>query len=62
MIESKLNNIIEILCEASADAGKFDGGNSSAGTRVRKAAQDAVHALKDLRKTVTDTKNSRKDG
>ena len=62
MVENKLSEVIELLCSATGDAGKFDSGNNSAGTRVRKAAQDAVHALKDLRKTVSETKNERKDG
>jgi hypothetical protein len=62
MVENKLSEIIKLLCEASDDATKFDNGNSSAGTRVRKAAQDATHALKDLRKAVSEVKNERKGG
>jgi hypothetical protein len=61
MIEEKISEVIEILCAAQADAGKFDAGNASAGTRIRKTAQDAVHALKDLRKTVSEVKNDRKN-
>ena len=61
MVENKLSEVIEFLCSVKGDAEKFDGGNASAGTRIRKAAQDAVHALKDLRKTVSETKNERKN-
>lgn len=42
------------------DAEKFDNGNASAGTRVRKQAQEAIKSLKDLRKLVSDVKETRK--
>jgi hypothetical protein len=62
MVENKLSEIIELLCEVSPDAVKFDKGNAAAGTRVRKAAQEAANALKDLRKAVSEVKNERKGG
>lgn len=43
------------------DAEKFDSGNASAGTRVRKKAQDAIKHLKDLRKLVSEVKEARSD-
>jgi hypothetical protein len=58
-IQSDLQAIVDALNSAIADAGKFDGGNSSAGTRVRKAAMEATKGLKALRGSVTDAKNSR---
>ena len=59
---SSLQAIIDSLTAALADAEKFDAGNSSAGTRVRAAAQEAVYALKDLRVSVQETKNASKAG
>ena len=58
-ISEQLNGIIEDLSEASNDAGKFDRGNAQAGKRVRKAAQEARVALKDLRDDVQDIKKKR---
>ena len=57
-----LQTIIDNLEAAKADADKFDKGNSSAGTRVRSAAQAAKKDLDTLRKAVQETKNARKDG
>lgn len=58
-IETELQTIITNLTNAINDATKFDGGNASAGTRVRKAAMEATKSLKDLRSTVTTIKNDR---
>jgi len=58
-IETELQNIVNTLTTAITDANKFDSGNSSAGTRVRKAAMEATKSLKVLRTTVTETKNAR---
>jgi hypothetical protein len=60
MTNNKLTEIVELLTEAQEDCVKFDKGNSTAGTRVRKTAQEVIHALKDLRKLVQETKNERK--
>lgn len=57
-IENELQTIITNLNTALNDATKFDGGNASAGTRVRKAAMEATKSLKNLRATVTNIKNS----
>ena len=57
-IENELQTIITNLNTALTDATKFDGGNASAGTRVRKAAMEATKSLKNLRATVTNIKNS----
>ena len=58
-IETSLQEIINNLTNAINDAGKFDNGNASAGTRVRKAAMEATKNLKELRATVTEIKQSR---
>ena len=58
-IENELQTIINNLTTAINDANKFDGGNASAGTRVRKAAMEATKNLKDLRANVTNVKNAR---
>jgi hypothetical protein len=57
-IEAKMQSITDDLTAAVADAGKFDRGNSAAGTRVRKAAMAATKALKAIRTEVQDIKNS----
>lgn len=58
-IETELQTIVNTLTTAITDANKFDAGNSSAGTRVRKAAMEATKSLKTLRTTVSETKNNR---
>ena len=54
-----LNELIETLNGVVEDAGKFDTGNHSAGTRVRKALQTVIGSSKELRKTVQEIKNSK---
>ena len=58
-IETELTEIVNTLTAAINDASKFDSGNASAGTRVRKAAMEATKSLKTLRATVTEVKNNR---
>ena len=58
-VKVSLEQVVQHLTEALADAEKTDAGNKAAGTRVRKAAQGAANALKDLRKQVLE---ARKDG
>lgn len=57
-IENNLQSIVDNLNIAVGDAGKFDRGNSAAGTRVRKAAMLATKGLKELRTSVQDLKNT----
>ena len=56
-IHEQLNAIVETLNAALIDAGKFDKGNSAAGTRVRKAAMQSIKDLKAIRGAVQDIKN-----
>jgi hypothetical protein len=57
-IENKLQGVVDGLAAAVADAAKFDKGNGSAGTRVRKAAMEAAKSLKAIRTEVQTIKNS----
>ena len=59
MTHKSLEQIVAGLQAALPDAEKFDSGNSSAGRRVRKAAQEARTALFELRKQVSEVTNSR---
>ena len=56
-ITETLHNISEQLTEAIYDAEKFDGGNSSAGTRVRKAMQNIKGLAQSVRLEVQAQKN-----
>ena len=55
-VKVSLEQVVQQLTEALADAEKTDAGNKAAGTRVRKAAQGAANALKDLRKQVLEAR------
>jgi len=57
-VKVSLEQVVQQLTDALVDAGKVDAGNKAAGTRVRKAAQDAVVALKEVRKQVLDTRQA----
>jgi hypothetical protein len=55
------NKIKELLASVEADADKFyNGGNSAAGTRVRKAMQDLKNLTQAIRTEVTELKNKDK--
>ena len=58
-VEAMVQGMIEDLTEAMADAAKHDGGNSAAGTRVRKAMQSAKATAQAVRLQVQNDKNSR---
>ena len=54
----KFEEIKTIIDSIEADVHKFNnGGNSAAGTRVRKAMQDLKNAAQDVRTEVQDLKN-----
>ena len=57
-VTNTLQTVVDQLSEAIADAQKCDSGNRSAGTRVRKTAQQAVNELKFLRKQVLQTRST----
>ena len=57
----KFLKVKELLASVEADIEKFyNGGNSAAGTRVRKAMQDLKVLAQDIRAEVTDLKNKEK--
>ena len=58
-VEAMVQSMIEELTEAMTDAAKHDGGNSAAGTRVRKAMQSAKAHAQAVRLKVQSDKNSR---
>ena len=57
-ITETLHNISEQLAGAIADAEKFDAGNNSAGTRVRKAMQNIKNLAQVVRLEVQEQKNT----
>jgi|TARA_R110001592_G_scaffold141727_2_gene363564 hypothetical protein len=52
-------NMQTILTELQTDIDKFNNGNASAGTRIRKAMQDVKGQAQDLRKDVQEIKNNK---
>lgn len=56
----KFEKVKALVAGIEADAAKFyDGGNGAAGTRVRKAMQDLKVLATDIRKEITEKKNSK---
>ena len=56
-ITKTLYNMSEQLADAINDAEKFDAGNNSAGTRVRKAMQNVKSLAQNVRLEVQAQKN-----
>ena len=56
-ITKTLLNMSEQLADAVNDAEKFDAGNNSAGTRVRKAMQNIKNLAQNVRLEVQAQKN-----
>ena len=50
--------LIAQMEEYTLNAGKFDGGNKSAGTRARKALSEIAKLTKELRKEIQEAKNA----
>ena len=57
-ITKTLHNMSEQLADAINDAEKFDAGNNSAGTRVRKAMQNIKSLAQNVRLEVQAQKNT----
>jgi len=57
-VTNLLKNMAEQFHEATNDAMKFEGGNNSAGTRVRKAMQNIKNLAQQVRLEVQSQKNS----
>jgi len=58
-VEGIVTEMIELLNATLVDAAKHDKGNSSAGTRVRKAMQATKNHAQSVRSKVSDDKNNR---
>ncbi len=56
-IADMVQNMIDELNEAMADAVKSDNGNNAAMTRVRKAMQSAKSAAQDVRMKISSIRN-----
>ncbi|QPH40577.1 histone H1 [Pedobacter endophyticus] len=57
----KFKKVQEVISSIEADVAKFyDGGNSAAGTRVRKAMQDLKVLAQEIRAEVIEKKNNNK--
>ena len=54
-----IENMQTVLTELQTDIDKFNNGNASAGTRIRKAMQDVKGQAQDLRKDVQTIKNKK---
>ena len=52
-------NLQETLSSIQSDVEKFNNGNKSAGTRIRKAMQELKGQAQDLRKEVQEIKNNK---
>ena len=52
-------NLQETLSNIQSDVEKFNNGNKSAGTRIRKAMQELKGQAQDLRKEVQEIKNNK---
>jgi hypothetical protein len=57
-VEAMVQKMIDDLTAALGDAAKHDKGNAAAGTRVRKAMQEAKAAAQDVRVKVQSDKNA----
>ncbi|HEY9560467.1 MAG TPA: histone H1 [Anseongella sp.] len=56
----KFNQLKELVASAETDALKFfENANAAAGTRVRKAMQEAKNLAQDIRKEVIEKKNTK---
>jgi hypothetical protein len=56
----KFGKVKQLIADMETDVAKFyNGGNGAAGTRVRKAMQDLKVLAGDIRKEITEKKNSK---
>mgnify|MGYP003659707075 CR=1 FL=1 len=54
-----IENMQTVLTELQTDIDKFNNGNASAGTRIRKAMQEVKGQAQDLRVAVQTIKNNK---
>jgi len=56
-LEKMLAEMHQVLMSTASDYDKFEGGNKSAGTRLRKAMQEIKGLAQDVRLEVQEQKN-----
>ena len=56
-LNSKMNEMMQTLIETAVDVEKFEQGNKSAGTRIRKAMQEIKNLAQEVRVEVQEIKN-----
>ena len=57
----RIQELIDHLTATMTDSSKHGRGNYAAGTRLRKALQEAISECRDIRAQVLDERKSRKD-
>tara|TARA_R100000353_G_scaffold147431_1_gene105997 strand:- start:923 stop:1114 length:192 start_codon:yes stop_codon:yes gene_type:complete len=57
-LENKMNEMMQTLIATAVDVEKFQQGNKSAGTRIRKAMQEIKSIAQEVRVEVQEIKNS----
>ncbi len=57
-LDSKMNEMMQTLISTAVDVEKFDQGNKSAGTRIRKAMQEIKNIAQEVRVEVQEIKNA----
>tara|TARA_R100001509_G_scaffold65294_1_gene36032 strand:+ start:23 stop:214 length:192 start_codon:yes stop_codon:yes gene_type:complete len=56
-LNSKMNDMMQTLISTAVDVEKFEQGNKSAGTRIRKAMQEIKTMAQEVRVEVQEIKN-----
>ena len=56
-LENKMNEMMQTLIATAVDVEKFQQGNKSAGTRIRKAMQEIKSIAQEVRVEVQEIKN-----
>ena len=59
-IKSLIDEMLNTLEDCLNDAEKFDNGNKSAGTRIRKVMQEIKTSAQTVRETISQIKNAEK--
>lgn len=57
-IETMINEMLNLLEDSLDDAKKFDNGNKTAGTRIRKIMQEMKVSAQKVRETISEIKNA----
>jgi len=57
-LDTKMNDMMQILISTAVDVEKFHQGNKSAGTRIRKAMQEIKNTAQEVRVEVQEMKSA----